>query len=142
MAKYCIFCGKKITTENAKKFCSNAHQHEYIFQQYIKDWKEGKVSGNKGTYQISNHVRRYMLEKANNKCERCGWGEINPYTGRVPLEIHHIDGNYAHTTEDNLVVLCPNCHALTDTYKNVKESMGRPGRQKYYHHANPELNNN
>jgi len=43
-----------------------------------------------------------MLKKADYKCEICGWGEINPFTGKVPLEIHHIDGNYKNNVEENL----------------------------------------
>jgi hypothetical protein len=35
-----------------------------------------------------------MLEKAEYKCSKCGWGECNPYTQKIPLEIHHRDGNY------------------------------------------------
>jgi hypothetical protein len=34
------------------------------------------------------------LEKSNYKCEKCGWGEINPFTNTLPLEIHHLDGDY------------------------------------------------
>ena len=41
-------------------------------------------------------------------------GEINPYTRTIPLEIHHKDGNYLHSVEDNLMLLCPNCHSLTE----------------------------
>jgi predicted HNH restriction endonuclease len=32
--------------------------------------------------------------------------------------------------EDNLQVLCPNCHSLTSTYKNLNK-LGRKQRKKY-----------
>ena len=61
----------------------------------------------------------------------CGWGEENPYTHNIPLEVHHKDGNYQNNNEDNLQVLCPNCHSLTDTYKGLNRDSRRDGRNQY-----------
>lgn len=36
----------------------------------------------------------------------------------LPLEVHHKDGNKRNNKLENLEILCPNCHSLTDTYKN------------------------
>ena len=126
----CLNCGKKLNNRQTK-YCCPSCQIDYQYKQYIERWKQGKESGLKGECQISNYVRRYLLEKNNFKCEKCGWGETNPYTGKIPLEIHHKDGDYKRTTEDNLEVLCPNCHSLTENYKNAN-SKGREGREKYY----------
>lgn len=60
----------------------------------MERWKEGKETGLKGEYSISKHLKRYLLEKYNYKCSKCGWGEENPYTHLIPLEVEHIDGNY------------------------------------------------
>lgn len=35
----------------------------------------------------------------------------------IPLEVHHINGNNQDNDESNLQLLCPNCHALTETYR-------------------------
>lgn len=35
----------------------------------------------------------------------------------IPIELDHIDGNPLNNNLDNLRLLCPNCHALTDTYR-------------------------
>lgn len=94
-------------------------------------WKSGEVSGLSVEYGLSKRIRKYLLDKNNNKCERCGWGEVNPYTGRVPLEIDHKDGDYSNNSEDNLAVLCPNCHSLTPTYKALNMGSGRKARKKY-----------
>ena len=67
-----------------------------------------------------------MFEKHDFKCEKCGWNEINEYSGLVPLEIHHIDGDFKNNREENLQVLCPNCHSLTPNYK----SLNKNGRKK------------
>ena len=66
------------------------------------------------------------------RCARCGWSEVNPVIGRSPLEIDHIDGNAYNNVENNLILLCPNCHALTPTYKNLNKGRGRLGRQQKY----------
>jgi hypothetical protein len=88
----------------------------YKKQQYIKAWKSGEINGTNG-FTCSSPIRNYLLEKVNYKCEKCGWGEVNPYTNKVPLQIHHIDGNSENNCEDNLQVLCPNCHSLTENAK-------------------------
>lgn len=72
----------------------------------------------------------FLKKKNENKCEKCGWGEVNEFTGSIPLEVHHKDGDYRNNTEENLQLLCPNCHSLTETYKSHNKN-GRVGRKKY-----------
>lgn len=125
----CKNCGKELT--NSKKvFCNSDCFHEFKYKEFIKKWKNGEESGISGKCGISKTIRKYMLEKYNYKCVKCGWGEENPFTGNIPLEIHHIDGNYQNNKEENLIVLCPNCHSLTDTYKNSNNGNGRKSRRK------------
>ncbi len=50
------------------------------------------------------------------KCVNCGCnGEWQG--GIIALELDHIDGNNKNNVISNLRFLCPNCHALTDTYR-------------------------
>lgn len=125
----CLNCEKEIKRNN--KFCSIICQKDFQYKDYIRRWKENKVSGIRGEYQISNHIKTYLFNKYNNKCARCGWGEKNLYTGNIPLEVEHIDGNYKNNNEDNLTLLCPNCHSLTATYKGANLNNGRKSRNKY-----------
>lgn len=125
----CRNCNKEIKNKN--KYCSVKCQKEYEYMSFIKKWKEGETSGMRGEYQLSMHIKTYLLEKYNNQCARCGWGETNQYTGKIPLEIEHIDGNYKNNKEENLIVLCPNCHSLTSTYKGANYNHGRKTRKKY-----------
>ena len=104
---------------------------DYQHKQWVERWKNGEETGLKGKYQVSDHLRRYLKEKYNNQCSRCGWSEINPYTGEVPLEVEHIDGNYLNNSEENLDLICPNCHSLTATYKGANKGKGRKERSKY-----------
>lgn len=117
--KYCLNCGKKLY-KGQYKYCSNACQQEYKRKEYIEKVSNGEESGLKksgNTTKISDSIRTYLFKKYNNKCQKCGWGEINPTTGKCPLEIHHKDGNRNHNDLDNLELLCPNCHSLTPNYK-------------------------
>lgn len=127
--KFCLMCGKNLFTHQ-DKFCSSECNIKHKLEEYIKKWKSGDVTGLSGEYGISGYIKRYMFKKHNNSCQICGWNEVNPYTNKIPLEIHHVDGNYLNNNEENLQLLCPNCHALTSTYKAANKN-GRKGRDKY-----------
>lgn len=116
--KYCLNCGKELH-KGQYKYCSSLCQQEYQRKEYIKKVNNGEESGLKksgNTTKISDSIRTYLFKKYDNKCQKCGWGEINPTTGKCPLEIHHKDGNRTHNDLDNLELLCPNCHSQTDNY--------------------------
>lgn len=127
---HCLNCGKEL--ESRKKYCDIHCQQEYQYKEWVIRWKNGEESGLKGEYGISNYLRHYLLEKFNYKCSKCGWGEENPYIHTLPLEVEHIDGNYLNNNENNLTILCPNCHSLTSTYKGANKGFGRKDRLKYY----------
>lgn len=88
-------------------------------------WNKGKVSTKRylpKDYLVNNstvksHTMRLWLIRDNlkeSKCEECGNTE---WLGkRIPLELHHINGNRADNRLENLKLVCPNCHALTEGY--------------------------
>lgn len=130
----CLYCNKKL--ENTQtKYCSPKCQQAYQNQQYIDLWQAGLEDGRVGQFGTSKRIRNYLLMKADYKCELCGWGEINPFTGTLPLEIHHKDGDYRNNEEDNLQVLCPNCHSLTENIKGANRNSER-NREGYVSRKN------
>jgi len=125
----CLVCRKE-PARSFYKYCSNACQAEFQYQQYIREWKAGTVSGLRTTGVVTRQIKRYLREKYGNKCHLCKWSEVNPYTGVVPLVADHIDGNWRNNAEKNIRLVCPNCDALSPTFANLNKGKGRPGRTR------------
>lgn len=123
----CLYCGKPLKSRQ-KKYCSFNCETDYKYVQKIKQWKKGEYNGLNANGTVTNTLKRYLREKYHNSCAKCGWHELNEYTGKVPLEVHHINGDWSDNQEENLILLCPNCHSLTPTYKACNAGKGRKNR--------------
>lgn len=116
------------------KFCSRECSAKIIRERKIQSWLDGEWDGS-ASHGLSNSIRAYMIELAGNRCTSptCavpgGFSEMNPVTNRVPLEVDHLDGNCYNNTKENLMVVCPNCHALTPTYRALNKNSGRAYRR-------------
>lgn len=62
--------------------------------------------------------RQHLIEVRGKKCECCG---LTEWLGQpINLEVHHKDGNRLNDAQDNLQILCPNCHSYTANHsKNI-----------------------
>ena len=61
-----------------------------------------------------------LISLRGHKCECCG---LTEWLGQpIALELHHINGITTDNRLDNLVILCPNCHAQTDNYRGLNKS--------------------
>ena len=69
---------------------------------------------------IISKLRIKLIEDGIKKdeCEMCGLNEW--MNKKIPLELHHIDGNRYNNELDNLQILCPNCHSLTPNHSKNK----------------------
>lgn len=126
----CLNCQKEcpVSHQKVNKYCSVSCQHEYQHKTYISEWKSGMHSESKGV--ISKYVRRYLFDKYNSTCTGCG---ISEWRGSpITLEVEHIDGCGDNNKEDNLTLLCPNCHSQTPTYKAKNKGNGRHNRRERY----------
>jgi hypothetical protein len=130
----CIECGKKWISWNKNiKFCNNICFNNFKYHEYIRKWKNGLVSGGTrgGHGKVSKHVRKYIFDKYDDRCCICGWSEINKFTNTKPLQIEHINGNPEDHREENLKLLCPNCHSLTFGHSTKKGNGRRYYREQY-----------
>ena len=65
------------------------------------------------TYRLKLKLLKDGIKES--RCENCNredWEGV-----KIPLELHHVDGNTLNNDICNIQLLCPNCHALTDTYR-------------------------
>lgn len=96
-------------------------------------WMRGKVIGPKRNINDYLENKRFITShklKARiiqdrikpHKCEDCGREDWK--NEKIPLELHHLDGNKHNNNLINLQLLCPNCHAMTSNYrgKNMSKS--------------------
>ncbi len=78
---------------------------------------------------ITTNAIRNRLIKENifqHKCYNCN---LTEWMGRkIALELEHIDGNRRNNLINNLTLLCPNCHALTPTYRG--KNKGKNGTRE------------
>ena len=132
--RFCLCCGEILGPRHKIIYCSNKCQHDHQYKLWVSRWKSGVKAGNIGisSKNISRHLKRYLHEKFKYMCCICGWKKKHPITGNVPLEIEHVDGNSENNNEENLKLLCPNCHALTPFFKNLNRGNGRKWRTDKY----------
>lgn len=57
------------------------------------------------------------------QCSCCGLSEWQSQP--IPLELDHIDGDNLNNAIENLRLLCPNCHALTPTYRGKNQKRAK-----------------
>lgn len=136
---FCENCGKEISS---KKYCSSKCLGEKNYKEYIKRWLEGKETGNRGKdcILLSGHVIRWMHEKYEDRCMDCGFEKKHPRTENSILQIHHIDENPENSKPENLSLLCPTCHKLSDSGDTSKGNGRRYYRQQYHTNKNGNKN--
>ncbi len=115
----CKQCGKECSRQ-ATSYCSTSCQRKHQRLTSIKDGSAGIVA-------IRSHLR---IDLGLSSCSVCGLDTWNDKP--IPLEVDHIDGNSENNSVTNLRLICPNCHAQTETYKNKNKGSGRHYRRQRY----------
>lgn len=126
--------GLRPTGGNYKKFHQYANELRIDTSHLLgKGWNKGKIIIKPATpltsiltenshYQSAKLRKRLIKEQVFEKqCSECKLKKWNDK--EIPLELDHINGINTDNRLINLRLLCPNCHALTPTYrgKNINK---------------------
>ena len=101
----CAYCGvdMSVIKTSGRKYCSTGCKIAALAQQRKNRYKNKRLYGK---WRDSKELKQWLIER-HGKCQSCGWDkEINV------LEMHHIDRNRRNNTEENVRLLCPNCHSI------------------------------
>lgn len=125
--RFCKNCGA-LLGKGGISYCSHSCQWTYRNRIELEQWKNYPEQYN--SEYIPPVIRKYIHDKYKNKCCKCGWSDVNPYTKNIPLNIHHKDNNPRNNLETNLELICPNCHSLTEKFGSRNKGNGRKKRYK------------
>ena len=99
--------GLEYAGNQGSKGLSKPNGHELSLLEYLAKSKDIQ----------SNKVRKKLLDEGYKeyRCECC---QLTEWLNEpIPLELHHRDGNRFNNELNNFQLLCPNCHAKTDSYR-------------------------
>ena len=64
-------------------------------------------------------VKKWLLLERKYECQKCN--NTGEWLGEpLALELEHINGDSSDNRRDNLLLLCPNCHSQTPTFRGRK----------------------
>lgn len=123
-------CGGNYLVLKKAIFYFNLDISHFTFQL----WNKGKKTGARKPLEkylnneipiLSNKLKKRLLNEKlfSPICSSC---KLTEWLNQpIPLELDHINGNSSDNNLENLRLLCPNCHALTPTYrgKNIKSQI-------------------
>lgn len=74
----------------------------------------------------SNAAIKKRLLAEGVKKQMCEYCLLSEWMGKpIPLELEHVNGNNRDNRLENLKIICPNCHALTPTYRGRNARLRR-----------------
>lgn len=97
--------------KNNPKYWNKEKLIQFISENPEHPWQSYKLK----TYLLKYKIKPHICEI----CKNTVWLD-KP----ISLELHHIDGNPMNNNLDNLQLLCPNCHAQTETYRAKNRRIG------------------
>ena len=84
--------------------------------QQLKDWSD---------YTRVVNLKPHLIKERGHECQRCN---LTEWLERpITLEVEHVDGDNTNNNEDNLLLLCPNCHSQTPTWRRKKKMVAPVG---------------
>lgn len=108
-----------------KKWKDPKYRNRILLEETRQKLSEAAKKGNKnrkyklkpiGELKSSGQVRTRLIRERGEACEECGWNQKNIFHNIISVQVHHIDGDSQNNNEENLKILCPNCHSLTEFF--------------------------
>ena len=98
----------KLEIDYSKTYSNRNKNREVNIEEYLNNSKA--ISSTK------LKLKLLALKIKENKCECCG---ISEWMGKpIVCELHHINGDPTDNRIENLQILCPNCHSLTENFRS------------------------
>jgi 5-methylcytosine-specific restriction endonuclease McrA len=121
---------KSISNKNSDKVkLANRTRPDNFWLEIVKKRKENdKVKIMNSNYEDLKFesLKKRIYHEQNGSCNRCGLK--NWLDNEIPLELEHKDGNHFNNERKNLELLCPNCHALTNTWRGRNKTKQLRGK--------------
>ncbi len=126
MSLFCLSCSAVVTKthQNTGKYCNLTCQADH--RRTLRN-----IQIEEGHWINAGRMKAYLKEKHGDRCQavNCAWDYDKQH---IRSELEHIDGDSTNTTLSNCMLICPNCHSLTPTYKGKNKGNGRHARRQRY----------
>lgn len=119
----CKTCGVVVPYRysSPNQYCSNKCQAEFGLRNRFDKWMKGEF------HPLPNQptsLKRLVIMRDGYKCSICGISKWNSKS--IALELEHKNGNFQDNCQENVGLMCPNCHSQTDTFRGRnKKGNGR-----------------
>lgn len=114
--------GLSVAGGNMETISKKIRQHNIDISHFVgKSFNKGKRATNKKDIEFyltdnifvkSDYLRKRLIKEKifPHRCMLCG---LSKWQGRrIPLELHHLNGDRMNNTLENIMIICPNCHKL------------------------------
>jgi len=122
------YANMKRTLQRLNLSCLHWQGQAWSKNQRLKDWKD---------YSTILHLKPHLIKIRGYKCERCNLEKWQNFP--IPLEVDHVDGDRTNNKEENLKLLCCNCHALTPTWRGRGNKKEKEIEKTYCKLCNKEI---
>lgn len=114
--------GLKKSYENGDRDAKDTYKNMSEESKSKMNWNKENFKAD-FSYDGKGSHKKVLIKERGHKCESCGLSEwLNE---QIPLELEHCDGDNRNNSKDNLLLLCPNCHAKTKYYRGRNKNNGK-----------------